>query len=45
MRRVAKALAPMGVTADDVTLLVERRLEERYQVRADATRSSNVSLI
>ena len=45
VRRVAKALAPMGVTADDVTLLVERRLEERYQVGADATRSSNVSLI
>jgi hypothetical protein len=27
--RVAKSLAPLGVTADDVRELVERRLQER----------------
>jgi hypothetical protein len=45
VRRVAKALAPMGVTVDDVTLLVERRLGERYYVGTDAMRPSNASLI
>ena len=30
VRRTAKSLAPMGVTLDDVEVLVERRLEERY---------------
>jgi hypothetical protein len=30
LRRVAKSLAPMGVTAEDLEALVERRLEERY---------------
>ena len=32
VRRVAKALAPMGVTVADVELLVDRRLAERYGV-------------
>jgi hypothetical protein len=30
VRRIAKSLAPMGVTAADVETLVERRLAERY---------------
>jgi hypothetical protein len=30
MRRVAKTLAPMGVTLAEVETLVERRLAERY---------------
>ncbi len=30
IQRVAKSLAPLGVTAADIQQLVERRLEERY---------------
>jgi hypothetical protein len=45
VRRVAKALAPMGVTVDDVTLLVERRLEERYGVGANPARPATPRLI
>ena len=33
LRRVAKSLAPMGVTAEDIEALVERRLEERYRAQ------------
>jgi hypothetical protein len=33
--RTAKFLAPLGVTADDVRALVERRLEERYAPARD----------
>jgi hypothetical protein len=32
VHRIAKSLAPMGVTVEDVSSLIERRLEERYVV-------------
>jgi hypothetical protein len=35
--RVAKSLAPLGVTADDVRALVQRRLEERYVAARDGS--------
>jgi hypothetical protein len=30
IKRVARPLAPLGVTQDDIRQLIERRLEERY---------------
>lgn len=35
IRRVARSLGPLGVTVDDVTTLVERRLAERHSTDAE----------